>query len=100
MEVKSLLFFDGIDLKIENVNLISSADGKFDDLSIDSVNFARARFDFLDFGELLDVPMDKVRECLPVIDVGDPKYLPTNYLCYPQGKKNRNTKQVPMFIFD
>ncbi len=85
------LFFDGIDLKIENVNLISSADGKFDDLSGDSVNFARARFDFLDFGELV-VSSDKVRE-LPVIDVGDPKYL--NYLCYPQGVRKTETKTSP-----
>ncbi len=85
------LFFDGIDLKIENVNLISSADGKFDDLSGDSVNFARARFDFLDFGELV-VSSDKVRE-LPVIDVGNPSYL--NYLCYPQGVRKTETKTSP-----
>jgi hypothetical protein len=85
------LYFDGTQLKLENVDLISSADGKFDDLSGDSVNFNRARFDFLDFGELV-VSSDKVRE-FPYIDVGDPSYL--NYLCYPQGVRKTETKTSP-----
>jgi hypothetical protein len=85
------ILFDGIDLKIENVNLVSSADGQFDDLRGDSVDFERARFDFLDFGEMV-VSSDKVRE-IPVIDIGDPLYI--NYLCYPQGVRKTETKTSP-----
>ncbi len=36
------LYFDGTQLKLENVDLISSADGTFDDLRGDSVSFTRA----------------------------------------------------------
>ena len=43
--------FDGTQLTLKNVDLVSSDDGEFDDLKGDSVNFNRANFDFLAFGE-------------------------------------------------
>lgn len=84
------LVFDGENFYM-NVDIVNSADGYFDDLRGDSVDFERARFDFLDFGEMV-VSSDKVRE-IPVIDIGNPSYL--NYLCYPQGVRKTETKVSP-----
>jgi len=74
------LFFDGIDLRIEKVNLISSADGKFDDLSGDSVDFERANFDFLAFGEHVTASQYVYDND---ISISEPEF--NNYLCYPNG---------------
>jgi len=45
------LYFDGTQLNLENIDILSSADGTFDDLRGDSVDFNRANFDFLAFKE-------------------------------------------------
>ncbi|HNI63812.1 MAG TPA: hypothetical protein PLF28_10175, partial [Agitococcus sp.] len=74
------LYFDGVQLKIENVDLVSSSDGEFDDLNGDSVNFNRANFDFLAFGEQVKASQYIVDNN---ISIGDPEF--EQYLCYPNG---------------
>ena len=74
------LVYDGYDLRIEKVNLISSADGKFDDLSGDSVSFTRANFDFLSFGEQVTASQYVFDNDIPV---SEPEF--EQYLCYPSG---------------
>ncbi len=80
------LYFDGTQLKLENVNILSSADGTFDDLRGDSVDFSRANFDFLAFKEQV-VASQYVTE--NGITVSNPKVggVPefNQYLCYPNG---------------
>jgi hypothetical protein len=74
------LYFDGVQLKIENVDLVSSSDGEFDDLKGDSVNFNRANFDFLAFGEQVTASQYTADND---ISIGDPEF--EQYLCYPNG---------------
>ena len=82
------LYFDGVQLKIENVDLVSSSDGYFDDLKGDSVEFNRALFRFLACDEPV-VPSDHIYDAH--INVSDPTF--ENYLCYENGcvKKESNT---------
>ena len=85
------LYFDGVQLKIENVDLVSSADGQFDDLKGDSVEFNRALFRFLAYDESV-ISSDYVYDA--DINLSDPTF--ENYLCYDNGciKKESNTSGV------
>lgn len=65
------LYFDGVQLKIENVDLVSSSDGEFDDLGVDSLTGNRAYATDLGFKNLFAVS-DYVQldgQGRPVIDV-------------------------------
>ena len=60
----------------------------FDDLKGDSVNFNRANFDFLDFGEQVTASYTADND----ISIGDPDF--EQYLCYPKWlPKNRFWKR-------
>ena len=74
------IVFDGTKLTFKNVDLVSSADGEFDDLKGDSVNFNRANFDFLAFGEQVTASQYTADND---ISIGDPEF--EQYLCYPNG---------------
>jgi len=76
------LYFDGTQLKLENIDILSSADGTFDDLKGDSLFFDRALFSNLILEEEACTSSDKVRET-PQILISEPAYL--NYLCYKTG---------------
>ncbi len=89
------IYFDGITLKLENIDLVSSADGYFDDLDGDSVNFNRALFTELIVEEEPCTSSDYVREGLG-IPVSDPLYL--NYLCYKTGVVKSSTMEAPYLI--
>lgn len=71
--------FDGVNLYM-NVDILSGADGYFDDLSGDSVSFNRANFDFLSFGEQV-IASQYVFD--NDISISDPEF--EQYLCYPNG---------------
>jgi len=73
--------FDGVDLYM-NVDIMSVADGTFDDLKGDSLFFDRALFSNLILEEEACTSSDKVRET-PQILISEPAYL--NYLCYKTG---------------
>ena len=80
------LYFDGVQLKIENVDLVSSADGTFDDLKGDSVDFSRANFDFLAFKEQVVASQYITEQGITVSNPkvgGVPEF--NQYLCYPNG---------------
>ena len=83
--------FDGTQLRLKNVDLVSSADGEFDDLKGDSVEFNRALFRFLAYDESV-ISSDYVYDA--DINVSDPAF--ENYLCYDNGciKKESNTSGV------
>ena len=49
------LYFDGTQLKLENIDLVSSADGEFDDLAVDSLTANRAYATDLGFKNLFAV---------------------------------------------
>ena len=49
------LYFDGTQLKLENIDLVSSADGEFDDLAVDSLTANRAYTTDLGFKNLFAV---------------------------------------------
>ena len=77
------LYFDGVQLKIENVDLVSSSDGKFDDLGVDSLTTNRAYALDLGFRNLFAVS-DYVQldaEGRPIIDDVDVR----NYFCWIYG---------------
>jgi len=74
------LYFDGTQLKLENIDILSSADGTFDDLRGDSVDFSRANFDFLAFKEQV-VASQYVYD--NNISISEPEF--KQYLCYPNG---------------
>ena len=77
------LYFDGVQLKIENVDLVSSSDGKFDDLGVDSLTTNRAYALDLGFRDLFAVS-DYVQldaEGRPIIDDVDVR----NYFCWIYG---------------
>ena len=76
------IYFDGITIELENIDLVSSADGTFDDLKGDSLFFDRALFSNLILEEEACTSSDKVRET-PQILISEPAYL--NYLCYKTG---------------
>jgi len=76
------LYFDGTQLRLENVDILSGADGTFDDLKGDSLFFDRALFSNLILEEEACTSSDKVRET-PQILISEPAYL--NYLCYKTG---------------
>ena len=84
--------FDGTKLTFKNVDLVSSADGEFDDLKGDSVNFNRANFDFLAFGEQVTASQYIVDNN---ISIGDPKF--EQYLCYPNGCQKTQYWKSPVF---
>ncbi len=89
-ESKSL-FFDGIDLKIENVDILSSADGTFDDLAVDSLTANRTYTTHLGFANLFAVS-DHVSldaKGRPTID-GD-QFDPRNYFCWVYGSLKTRT---------
>ena len=73
------------------MDLVSSADGEFDDLKGDSVEFNRALFRFLAYDESV-ISSDYVYDA--DINVSDPAF--ENYLCYDNGciKKESNTSGV------
>ena len=73
------LAFDGTNFQM-NVDIVNSADGYFDDLEGDSVNFNRANFDFLAFGEQVTASQYTADND---ISIGDPEF--EQYLCYPNG---------------
>jgi hypothetical protein len=74
------LYFDGTQLKLENVDILSSADGTFDDLKGDSVSFNRANFDFLAFGEQVTASQYVYDNDIPI---SEPEF--NQYLCFPSG---------------
>ena len=78
-------YFDGTQLKIENVDILSSSDGTFDDLKGDSVNFERASFDLLAFGEHVTASQYVYDNN---IKISEPEF--KNYLCYPNGSRLTN----------
>lgn len=82
--------FDGSQLYM-NVDILSGADGYFDDLKGDSAEFNRALFRFLAYDEPV-IPSDYVYDAN--INVSDPTF--ENYLCYDNGciKKESNTSGV------
>lgn len=71
--------FDGVNLYM-NVDILSGADGYFDDLAGDSVSFNRANFDFLSFGEQVTASQYVFDNDIPV---SEPEF--EQYLCYPSG---------------
>lgn len=73
------LAFDGTNFQM-NVDIVNSTDGYFDDLEGDSVNFNRANFDFLTFGEQVTASQYIADND---ISIGDPEF--KQYLCYPNG---------------
>jgi len=79
---KSLLF-DGIDLKLENIDLVSSADGEFDDLGVDSLTANRAYALDLGFRNLFAVSeyVQLDAEGRPIIDDVDVR----SYFCWIYG---------------
>ncbi len=81
------IVFDGSQLYM-NADILNSADGYFDDLKGDSVEFNRALFRFLACDEPV-VPSDHIYDAH--INVSDPTF--ENYLCYDNGciKKESNT---------
>ena len=77
-----------------NVDILSGADGYFDDLSGDSVNFNRANFDFLAFGEQVTASQYIADND---ISIGDPEF--EQYLCYPNGcQKTESWKSSNLII--
>lgn len=86
--------FNGDTLSM-NVDIFSGADGHFDDLDGDSVNFNRALFTELIIEEESCTSSDYVREGLG-IPVSDPLYL--NYLCYKTGVVKSSTMEAPHLI--
>lgn len=78
-----------------NVDIFSGADGYFDDLLGDSVNFDRALFSNLIIEEEACTSSDYVREGLG-IPVSDPLYL--NYLCYKTGVIKSAFMSAPYLI--
>lgn len=78
--------FDGTQLTLKNVDLVSSADGTFDDLRGDSVDFSRANFDFLAFKEQVVASQYVTEQGITVSNPkvgGVPEF--NQYLCYPNG---------------
>lgn len=77
------LFFDGEQLKIENVDLISSNDGEFDDLGVDSLTSNRAYALDLGFRNLFAVSnyVQLDAEGRPIIDDVDVR----SYFCWIYG---------------
>ena len=86
------IVFDGTQLTLKNVDLVSSADGEFDDLKGDSVSFNRANFDFLAFGEQVTASQYIVDNN---ISIGDPEF--EQYLCYPNGCQKTQYWKSPVF---
>lgn len=90
------LYFDGVDLNIKNVDLISSADGQFDDLAVDSLTANRAYALDLGFRNLFAVS-DYVQldeEGRPIIDDIDV----SNYFCWIYGCKKNVKIETPWTI--
>lgn len=80
------LYFDGNQIRLENVDILSSADGTFDDLRGDSVDFSRANFDFLAFKEQVVASQYVTEQGITVSNPkvgGVPEF--NQYLCYPNG---------------
>ena len=71
--------FDGVNLYM-NVDILSGADGYFDDLAGDSVSFNRANFDFLAFGEQVTASQYVYDNDIPI---SEPEF--NQYLCFPSG---------------
>ena len=83
------LYFDGVQLKIENVDLVSSADGQFDDLGVDSLTGNRLYAIDLGFKNLFAVS-DYVQldvEGRPIIDIDT--FDARKYFCWIYGCKKK-----------
>jgi hypothetical protein len=83
------IYFDGITLKLENIDLVSSADGEFDDLACDSMTANRTFSKDLGFGNLFAVS-DYVAldsKGRPIID-GD-LVNPVSYYCWIYGASKK-----------
>lgn len=79
MEPGKYIKFDGENIEL-NADIMSVADGNFDDLTADSVSLTRASIDFLSVTSFV-TPSDWVDEA--GILVGDPAF--NNFLCYAAG---------------
>ncbi len=86
------LYFDGTQLNLENIDILSSADGTFDDLRGDSVDFNRANFDFLAFKEQV-VASQYVYDNGITISTPETGGIPefNQYLCFPLGCQKTET---------
>lgn len=90
------LYFDGINLELKKIDLVSSADGQFDDLAVDSLTANRAYALDLGFRNLFAVS-DYVRldnEGRPIIDDIDV----SNYFCWIYGCKKNVKIETPWTI--
>jgi hypothetical protein len=83
------IYFDGITLKLENIDLVSSADGEFDDLACDSMTANRTFSQDLGFNNLFAVSdyVELDSKGRPIID-GD-LVNPVSYYCWIYGASKK-----------
>lgn len=83
------IYFDGITLKLENIDLVSSADGEFDDLACDSMTANRSFSKDLGFNNLFAVSdyVELDSKGRPIID-GD-LVNPVSYYCWIYGASKK-----------